>query len=87
LNDVKPVTSSRGLLLACEGDDTSDGSDVNAVAGRGSIVMDIAMVVHQVGPSNRICGSRLTNKVMGERASGRSVDEGKGDLNSQREKG
>ena len=52
MNDVKLVTSSSGLLLACEGDDTSDGSDVNAVVERGSIAwftkvrvgMDIAML-------------------------------------------
>ena len=45
------MISSSGRLLACEGDDTSDGSDVNAVAERGSIAftkvrveMDIAML-------------------------------------------
>ena len=46
------MTSSSCLLLACEGDDTSDGSDVYAVAERGSIAwftkvrvgMDIAML-------------------------------------------
>lgn len=38
-------------------------------------------------PSNRIGGSRLTNKVGSEYASGKSVDEGKNDLNSRRKKG
>jgi hypothetical protein len=41
----------------------------------------------QVDPSNRIGGSRLTNKVGSECASRKSVDEGKDDLNFRRKKG